>query len=781
VKKQKIAILGGGIGALTTAFELTNDKEWKNRYESITVYQMGWRLGGKGASGRNQDHSNRIQEHGLHVFMGFYDNAFHMMEALYDECRNKNLTPNSPFSNVKDAFSPLSTIVLTEMVAGKWELWPQQWKENPDSPGFTGPKASDVKPFVVQLALMAADKVTEALPLPGPLRTTLLKIAQMLAKDGITSAIAKAVVDVTNGLSSFLHQTLHLPALAEGVHGVARGAFQFAGGEGSNDAPAYDAQLSNVQAKGHALVDKYDRGEGLQDDEVQGMVEDVDRLGRVLFPALRAAVGLLDTETRRRLIVADLCLTVARGMLADGLLDGDFEKVEDMDLADWLKKHGSLFDGRDPLTLGLYDAMFAYEDGNPKKPRLGAGTGLYAGIRLAFTYRGAIMWRMAAGMGDTIFTPLYKVLKSRGVTFEFFQKVTNLGLSADKKNIDTVDIDVQAEVKPERKDSFCPLVKVPTTIQGQARSLSCWPDRPKYDDLVQGEEMKQASLVNPDIESYWTDWKPTPEIKRQLRAGKDFDIIVLGISLGALPFIARELIAQDGTPQTTPNFEALSKWRNMLDNIKTVRTQGLQLWLDDTAGDMGFQLPQQFTDKPLLCSFVEPFDTWCDMTHLIPAENFASPPKQIAYFCNAAPADPTPPDFSNHSYPELQKQKALSGVSQFLDQNAKTIWNKCMDPSNPQKFDRRRVREDFFRLNVDPPEQYILSVPGSRSARLKPGESLFDNLVLAGDWTRSIMDLGCAEGAVISGKLAAAKILEGDPTVKKPQIFGGIGAKWEEI
>jgi hypothetical protein len=38
------------------------------------------------------------------------------------------------------------------------------------------------------------------------------------------------------------------------------------------------------------------------------------------------------------------------------------------------------------------------------------------------------------------------------------------------------------------------------------------------------------------------------------------------------------------------------------------------------------------------------------------------------------------------------------------------------------------------------------------------------------------MDVGCAEGAVISGKLAAAKILG-----TRPDILGMIGAKWEEL
>ena len=43
---QKIAILGGGVGAMTAAWSLTSVPDWQDRYE-ITVYQMGWRLGGR--------------------------------------------------------------------------------------------------------------------------------------------------------------------------------------------------------------------------------------------------------------------------------------------------------------------------------------------------------------------------------------------------------------------------------------------------------------------------------------------------------------------------------------------------------------------------------------------------------------------------------------------------------------------------------------------------------------------------------------------------------------
>ena len=66
MSQKKIAILGGGVGAMSAAWALTEAPDWQSRYE-ITVYQMGWRLGGKGANSRNPEYAERIEEHGLHI------------------------------------------------------------------------------------------------------------------------------------------------------------------------------------------------------------------------------------------------------------------------------------------------------------------------------------------------------------------------------------------------------------------------------------------------------------------------------------------------------------------------------------------------------------------------------------------------------------------------------------------------------------------------------------------------------------------------------------------
>ena len=48
-----------------------------------------------------------------------------------------------------------------------------------------------------------------------------------------------------------------------------------------------------------------------------------------------------------------------------------------------------------PLVRGMYDLVFAYEDGDPRRPRFAAGLGLFLAGKLFFEYRGSIFWRHA--------------------------------------------------------------------------------------------------------------------------------------------------------------------------------------------------------------------------------------------------------------------------------------------------------------------------------------------------------------------------------------------------
>ena len=129
-KKKKIAVLGGGSGALSAAFGLTEKPGWRDEYE-IDVYEIGWRLGGKGASGRNAKHHQRIEEHGLHVWGGYYDNAVRVMRACYDEMGRP---AGAPLATVEDAFKKQSFITVEEFYNGEWLHWFVEMPTNDNVP-----------------------------------------------------------------------------------------------------------------------------------------------------------------------------------------------------------------------------------------------------------------------------------------------------------------------------------------------------------------------------------------------------------------------------------------------------------------------------------------------------------------------------------------------------------------------------------------------------------------------------------------------------------------------
>ena len=94
----KVAVVGGGCASIAAAFELTRP-QLGGKYE-VTIYQIGWRLGGKGASGRGP--AGRVEEHGLHVWLGFYENAFRLLRECYAELGRDPRA--SPLATWQDAF-----------------------------------------------------------------------------------------------------------------------------------------------------------------------------------------------------------------------------------------------------------------------------------------------------------------------------------------------------------------------------------------------------------------------------------------------------------------------------------------------------------------------------------------------------------------------------------------------------------------------------------------------------------------------------------------------------
>src|SRR4051794_26527252 len=116
------------MAGLTAAWALSAP-ECRDRFD-VTVFERQWALGGKGASTRGVH--ERIEEHGLHVWLGYYDNAFRLMREVYDELDD----PESPIGSWRDAFVPAGRVGVEDLENGSWSHWVATFKANELEPGL---------------------------------------------------------------------------------------------------------------------------------------------------------------------------------------------------------------------------------------------------------------------------------------------------------------------------------------------------------------------------------------------------------------------------------------------------------------------------------------------------------------------------------------------------------------------------------------------------------------------------------------------------------------------
>jgi uncharacterized protein with NAD-binding domain and iron-sulfur cluster len=700
--KRRVAILGGGMGGLSAAFELTDPRNPAAQNLEVTVYTLGWRLGGKGASGRNVSGPpgvrGRIEEHGLHVWFGFYENAFNQVQRCYAELGRP---AGAPLARWDDAFKPHDFIVSEEKIGERWEHWPATF---PRRRGFPG----DGTPFgLLDYLLAPLAWLRDAWRDLVELRADLDRSAKPPGSgEHWLSHLADRIRDE-------LEEAVELPARKLLDHAL----------EIASALPPRVTRFTSAP--------------------LLAIIALVDRFLDAVSP-----LGDRDPEVRRFLLLADVAGAVIRGVIRDDVLTGGgFDQLDAVDFGDWLIHHGAQPSIRQSAFLrGSYDTVFGFRQGDPARETLAAGTGLKSGVRMFLGYKGACMWFMQAGMGDVVFAPLYEVLKRRGVRFQFFHRVTELELSADRRALAGVRMRRQVNVK---NGEYRPLVDV--------KGLPCWPSEPLYDQLVEGETLSRRHARGEfvDLESTWTDWNDVGEVT--LRQGADFDEAVLAIPIAALPPICDALIA------------ASPRWSAMVHKVETMRTMGVQLWLTPDLAQLGWRDP-----VPVVGSYVRPLSTWADLSHLLPHEDWPAGkvPGHLAYLCGPMRDTDEPAPFSDPTYPARETETVRQTAIEFLKKHATHLW-PC-DPDHPEPFDPgllacphdrtgwERIGSQYVRANIDPSERYTLSVPGSTEFRLRAGESGFAHLTLAGDWIRTGLNAGCIEAAAMSG-MQASRALTGFP------------------
>ncbi|MFP4513401.1 MAG: NAD(P)-binding protein [Acidimicrobiales bacterium] len=387
--RRKIVIIGGGPAGLSAALSLTDPDlhpNWADEYD-VTVLQLGWRVGGKGATGRRGtavrdgetwtlEGDARIEEHGIHLFGNMYTNAMRTLNRCLDEL---DRSAGEPATSIEDELSPSNYIQLADNLDRRWYLTPEYLPHN------------DLSPWGDQ-------------DYPGP--ATLMKELLQLVHNLIDEAFGEDPDASERGLGERLGALKDLIAHHH-----------------ENPAPPSDEHHGGVVAElDKALAWVRDRVEAAQD----------------------AADG---TAARLRSVWCqiELYTTVARGVLADDIFGRGIDTVDDEHFIDWCARHGMAPEARSSSAVQLPAQMcFQFPDGDTSRPPDFSAAGfLWFVLRQVLACGQATYW-FARGTGDTVIAPFYRVAVARGVEFRFFNKVTDVHYDAASGRIDRIDVDIQA-------------------------------------------------------------------------------------------------------------------------------------------------------------------------------------------------------------------------------------------------------------------------------------------------------------------------------------------------
>jgi uncharacterized protein with NAD-binding domain and iron-sulfur cluster len=782
-ERVNVVVVGGGMGGLTAAYELSHPRHG-GRYD-ITVYQMGWRLGGKGASGRNRDKSNRIEEHGLHVWMGFYENAFRMMRECYEELGKRAggekpawepkggaKPPPPPFATIEEAFRPDNHVGVAAPSPDKpdeWEAWTSWF---PPMEGMPGDPMDDKRnPFTLH------GYAIRFLFLARTLFLSLLK--ESGARDDKRSDLDE-ILD--KGREEFRKRSPRL--IIEQVTAKLR----------SGSLTAAAGLFQGVLILETVLKDRQTfAGNDLR------VLEFLDAAASSVRSQLRDIVKI-EPRLRRKTEVIDLVMTCVAGLLRDDVLASPegLDAIDHYDAREWLLKHGASWSSLDsPILRGLYDMAFAeFVDLGEESARratvgkigpdgrrrgLAAGQALRCTMRMFYTYRGALFWRMRSAMGEVVFAPLYHLLKARGVKFRFFHRLSDIEVEGDgggryvsKLVFDRQLRDAAADLQYE--PLFKPFGADDRRPAGYAfDSLHAWPSAPNVDAF--GGPKPAAEQLDPAaLESFWGA-APGGTLELTVSAAgerpgpHEFDMVVLALGLGAI-----QHLRSNGKLQSLDEDESGGAWAQMLNRMQTVPTQAFQLWLKKGMFELGWSEPP-VTLAGIGRTDTKTFDTWADMTPILPFEGWdfsekGDPPGALAYFCGA---------MRGTSAPRLDKVASQVDDKATLEQAAKNVEGLMNGPMaslwkgaatgrgmfdwgllvSGEPEDRMRqypslaLKSQFVTAAVNPSDRYVLTVPGSSAYRISPLDTGIVNLTVAGDWTACGFHGGCIEAAVMSGRLAA--------------------------
>ena len=404
MSKAKVAIVGAGPAGLSTAFYLTDpaaNPDWASRYE-VDVYQLGWRVGGKGATGRNIDACERVQEHGIHVFGNMYFNSLRMMDACYQQVawdeHDRNRT-------MEEAFQPSTITLMTDYFNGVWHRDVERFPDNLGRPWLGN----------------------DAWPVPHGILVEVLNM--------VSSRLAKLIEWRDHPNAGWLQRL---------IDGIGR----MAGDELSRIDAAIAGRIIQEENCGEPDLARH--------APILKLLADAVALVKLLHDAEPSNASL-----REVFLNLDLMVTTLRGIIDDDIIAKGIDSIDGENYRDWLERHGA---SQTTLASGapqVYpNTALSYERGDTTAiPAMSAMAFVSFFLRQVLG-KGAGAYYFAEGTGDTIMKPLYRLLVQRGVRIHFFHKLTAVVPNSELPRIDQLEFDIQATVKG---DSYDPLRRIAAT------------------------------------------------------------------------------------------------------------------------------------------------------------------------------------------------------------------------------------------------------------------------------------------------------------------------------
>lgn len=458
----------------------------------------------------------------------------------------------------------------------------------------------------------------------------------------------------------------------------------------------------------------------------------------MILSLLAAMVGI-HAGNRVAAEVLAFTITLAKGVMEDVILGGkSWDELDAFDFRAWMHGHHILGfpDLRHTAIMQVpYDGVFAYEGHDQSNPVLSAGVAARGLLKLVSDYERSPYNTMNAGMGETIFMPMYEVLQARGVKFDFFARVKEVRLNGG--NVEEVVIARQAVVKPG-------ITYNPVELVNGIRTWRRHPDDAQLDaNAIHAEDPMSDAFhgqIGPD------------EIKR---VGTDFDWIVCALPAPVTAHVLRNYAG-------IPALEAIQ-------HIPTVATLHLQTWFDDSLHQLGWPNASR-----VLGGFPQPLNSMLTDETILSIEPWPAPrPRGLLYM-----SGPFGGGWSVNSEDPAARvasdAAAYSEANTFVTHELPKVLTNAVVPGGTFDFNTLhaplhpgdRMKDQYVRGNIDRAARYVLMKPGTLKFRPPAYVPEVRNLVFAGDWLKTGVDIPCIEGCVTGSLQAANAILPPDDQIE---------------